>query len=301
MTHQRNAVNIAQVAHVFKHLLGILNLVGNGHIHKFALALAVAVEVEANGSNAVLAEGVGNQVEHLPFLAAAKAMTEHHHRTALALLQGGFLYHGSQFPLAAIDGERLTGSYFWALTRSKRLGERLFHLVGKHSREHYLALGIQQYHRGNPLHAKSLRHVRLAHLLQLAHLGVVEPVFFNSCLPGIGIRVERNAHKLHALGRKVAKHALHVGNILAAVGAPRGPEINQRPAAFGQLAQFHGLAIQGLHLKVGSHRAGSHQILGILCIGVGGCSPLCQGQLRPCHEEHQYECCLFHNLYIIYN
>ena len=92
-----------QRARVFHHLLRILNLVGHGHVLESPLAIAVTVEVEADAGDAVSLQRVGNEFEHRTVLRAAEAVTEHHHRTFLAILQLGRLYDGLQPSVIAVD------------------------------------------------------------------------------------------------------------------------------------------------------------------------------------------------------
>ena len=212
-------------------------------------------------------------------------MTEHHHRTTLACLQRGFLNHGGQFALAPVDGECLLSPDFHLSLWSKCLGERLLHLVGKHRREYHLSLGVHQHHRRYPLHAIGLCYGRLTHLLQLAQLSPCQPVFGDGILPCRGIVVEGDTHELHTLRCKVIIHALHAGNVFPAIGTPRCPEVNQRPAALGQLAQLHLLPVGRSQGEVGCRAPCFHQFGSIFRVSVVLLHSLCPTGQPPSQRQ----------------
>ena len=108
MTHQGYLRHVAQVAHVGYDLLGILYLVGHGHVLKLSLALTVTVEVEADGGHTVTLQRVGNKLKERTVLGASETMTEHHHGALLSGCQLRLLDDGLQTAVVAVNGQMLT-------------------------------------------------------------------------------------------------------------------------------------------------------------------------------------------------
>ena len=53
MAHDSQIADIAQVAHILHHLLGILNLIGHRHIPELTLTLTVTIEVKTYRGDAM--------------------------------------------------------------------------------------------------------------------------------------------------------------------------------------------------------------------------------------------------------
>ena len=143
------------------------------------------------------------------------------------------------------------------------------YLIRQHRANQHFTIRSDEVNRRNPTHAVSFGYLRLVHPFQFAHLRVWNARFGDVVRPFLFVCVKGNPEKLHAIIVELVVEPDDFGKILATVGTPRSPKIDDDVFPFRKLTEFHRFTVRCLKLEIGSGSSRLEQLLRVGYVKIG--------------------------------
>ena len=140
----------------------------------------MSVEVKAHRRHTMTKQGIGEQSHQVGIFVTAEAMHDDGGRYPTRRTFRPADDSGQQ-AFAALYGELLL--YSLSLAFGEELGQLTLQLRPQHSAQHHFALGVDEHHRGYPLHTIGLGDLGIVKLHEFADLCPAYAIFLQGILP----------------------------------------------------------------------------------------------------------------------